>query len=477
MADEARLTAPLQESTLTLLAFSQDEGAVAAGLVTASLFDEPYKDVAARILQYRKRYGGEPPGSAHIEDLFDDVLTNGKNPQQKVYIRILDGMLQQAKDLNAGYVLKRISTFVRQQNLKVAVVEAAQRYQQGGDDIVDDVENILFTALKTRANPVEGGVFLDDVDTALGFLEHPPEGLPLGIPQFDRVNAGPASGEIMVFLAPKGRGKTWACTHVGKRALMRGESVLHISLEMGEAQIAQRYFQSLFAIAKRNEDYWHTFLDSDQAGRLDRIDFESRIPERYYSDPKIGNFLRREIGRWGSRLGRLVVKAFPSGTLTIGRLNAYLDWLETVQKFIPKLLIVDYPDLMNMDRSKLREQIGQNFIELRGLCGERNLAGFFPSQTNRASTETGTVKESHVAEDFSKLQTADKAIIYSQTQQEKAMNLARLTLDKNRGDRDGFTVLISQSYTTGQFVIGSPVSMSSNYFELLKQTQPPGKMT
>lgn len=472
MADDPRLTTSLQESCLTLLAFDQDQGNIAAGIVTAAHFDDPYRDVAAKIIAYRKRYG-KPPGSAHIDDLFDDVLTNPDHRQHKMYLRIIEGLLEQSHGLNSVYVAGRVQEFVRQQNLKVAVHEAAQRYQQSGDDLVTDVEGILFKALKLRTVGMGSGIFLNDTETSLSFLERPAQAMPLGIPQFDRVNAGPTPKTLLLFLAPKGRGKSWFATHCAKQALMQGLKVVHITLEMPEEQVIQRYFQSMFAIAVRNEDFQETRLVLDSLGRLSNIDFKKQRPKLNFQDPKINKILRGEMGKWGSRLGRIVVKEFPADQLTIEALNAYLDSLETIHKFIPHLLIVDYPDLMRLDRTDLRVATGQVIKQIRGLLSERNLAGVAPSQTNRKSTEVSTVGEEHVAEDFSKLQTADKAIIYSQTKEEKRFKLARLYLDKNRGDKDDITVLISQNYETGQFIMGKPVMMDKGYWDLLKQTQGP----
>lgn len=476
MADDApRLTTSLQESALTLLAFDSDQGALAMGMVTAAHFDDTYRDIAGKIITYRKRYG-KPPGAAHLDDLFDDVLTNPDHRQHKLYLRVIEGLLEQSRGLNAAYVASRVTEFVRQQSLKVAVHEAAQRYQQSGDDLVADVENILFKALKLRVTGVGGGIFLDDKDTALGFLERPAQALPLGIPQFDRVNAGPTPGTLLLFLAAKGRGKSWFATHCAKQALLQGEKVVHITLEMPEEQVIQRYFQTMFAIGVRNEEFIETRLVLDKLGRLSGIDFARAKPKLNFQDRSIQKILRGEMAKWGSRLGRIVVKEFPPDQLTIAQLNAYLDGLEQVHGFIPNMLIIDYPDLMQLgDRTNLRESTGQMIKSIRGVLSERKLKGVAPSQTNRASTDAATVKESHVAEDFSKLQTADKAIIYSQTPEEKKLKLARLYLDKNRGDKDDITVLIAQNYETGQFVLGKPVMMGKNYFDLVKQANPPDR--
>ena len=145
MAEEERLTAPLQESVLTLLAVGKDEGTIAAELLSTEFFDNDYRDIAERLIRYRERYR-EGPGATHIDDVFDHVLSDTKHKQYRAYQSILSGILEQAKGLNAPYVLSRVQDFIRHQNLKAAVIEAGQRYIQGGDDVTVDVENILHEA-------------------------------------------------------------------------------------------------------------------------------------------------------------------------------------------------------------------------------------------------------------------------------------------------------------------------------------------
>jgi pimeloyl-ACP methyl ester carboxylesterase len=40
--------------------------------------------------------------------------------------------------------------------------------------------------------------------------------------------------------------------------------------------------------------------------------------------------LREKIRGWGLRLGRIVIKEFPSGSLTLAQLSSYLDYVQTV---------------------------------------------------------------------------------------------------------------------------------------------------
>ncbi len=170
---------------------------------------------------------------------------------------------------------------------------------------------------------------------------------------------------------------------------------------------------------------------------------------------------------WGTRLGRLVIKAFPSGTLTVSHLEAYLDYLEQEHKFQPNVLIVDYPDLMAQDAKNYRISLGRTFVDLRGMFVDRNIAGFCPTQGNRSSLRAEKVRSDMVSEDITKVNTADIVLTYSRTEEEEQRGLGRLYVAHARNARDGATVILTQSYATGQFVLDSAL-MQSAYWEILK---------
>ena len=77
------------------------------------------------------------------------------------------------------------------------------------------------------------------------------------------------------------------------------------------------------------------------------------------------------------------------------------------------------------------------------------------------------VKDDMVAEDVSKIATADNVITYSQTEQERKLGLARLWVSNARNDEDKFMILISQCYAAGQFCLNSTL-MLSDYEEIIR---------
>lgn len=463
-----RLTTTLQESVLTLLATNDEQGRIAAGILRPEFFDDNYRDVATRVLDFRRKEG-KAPGKAHLDDLLDDVLSNPKHKRRQQYIHILEGVYAQAEGLNAAYVFSRVSEFARLQSLKAAWFEAADILKAGGEGSAAEVEEIWLRALRGREAGMTAGVFLSDRVNALSFLDRTDNAYKIGIPALDRVNCGPTPKEILLFIAPKGRGKSWWGVHCARQILLQGGKVAHVSLEMPIEQVVQRYYQNLFAIPKRGDEYRTTRFLLDDLGRIE--DFKERRikPKMYLRDPNVRKYLHGRIKDWGAQFDRLVVQEFPSGTLTEAKLEAYLDYLEVAHKFIPNALVLDYPDLMHIgNRNELRIELGRKFVNIRGICGRRNLAGILMTQGNRESIDAATVKSSMVAEDVSKLFTSDKVVLYSQTDAEREMGLARLRVNNNRGDRDSFNVLISQSYTSGQFVLDSlDMGNQRHYWDLV----------
>lgn len=465
MASEP-LTEALQESVLAVLAFNSQHGALVAAQVQPEHFSGIYHEIAAPVIEYRRKFG-KPPGAAHLEQLFSRAKLDPSDRKTHLLRRTLINLSAQAEVVNAEYVVSRTQDFVRAQQLKTALLEANERYLQGGEEAVSEVEGILNNALRFRQHTLDAGTFLRDVEKSPPFQDRQEETIALNIPELDRIGVGPARKRQLLYIAPKNTGKSWMCVHVGKQALLQKHRVVHVSLEMSEEEVLGRYYQSFFGIATRNDQFVKTTLELDDLGRL--ISFKSRRarPRLDFGDPSIRKILRNKVKLWGARFGRLVIKAFPSGTMTVLQLRGYLDFLELTQKFIPTVLIVDYPDLCKISATDFRLALGRIFVELRGLAVERNLALVTPTQSGRSSIGAKRVNSTDVTEDISKVFTADTVLTYSQTAEEAQRGLARLTVEHARNAPKGTQVVLSQSFATGQYVLAS-AALSNDYWEGLE---------
>lgn len=470
---QEKLKGTLQENVITLLAHDDANGRIAANLVEPGLFEGEYRVVAERCIDYIKRHGRAP--KHHVEDLLADILEDPNNRKARTFRQIIVSMLELSESINTVYVLGEVKTFVRLQRMKSAILTSAERLNAQQQTAIDEVEEIWNDLLRTQEVTFDAGMRLTDIDRLLEYLGQSHSEFEIGIEDLDKRHIVPYRGAVMLFLGATGVGKSWFLVHVGKHALHLRKKVLHISLEMSEDEVAQRYYQSLFAIQKRKAPVEITTLEVGKDRKLEHLNRDVVEPEISFSSPDIKVELESHITWFGKRYENLIIKRFPTRGLTISQLRAYLDSLETVERFIPDMLILDYIGIMNISERDYRISLGRTMEALRGLCVEKNIAGVTAQQASRQGARAVRTSKVHVAEDWSLPGTSDVTLTLSATQEEQQFGLARLSVDKARAEKDKFTVLITQAYDIGQFALES-VPMLGNYFDVLgEMTKEEGK--
>lgn len=455
------LTGAIQEGLLAVLCFDQEKGPIVKSTIDPNYFDIYYRPIVRRAHEYWEQY--QVPPNEHLIDIIEE-LSHEQPKNADVLHRIYDSLMQTRESLNPDYLLDRATTFVRQQRLKDGIMRAVEFVQEGNLDEAEGVLNQSMIGVHALFDP---GVKLTDVDRSLAFLTEQVDAFPTGILALDRRGLGPTRKELHLFMAPPKRGKTWWLVHLGKHALMHHKRVVHITLEMSESKTCQRYIQTLFSVSKRKEDHIRIAFEEDDTGRLTGFK-QVKVPKRpAFTDRKIRQVILDRLDRAMSPFS-LVVKQFPTGGLTMGALAAYLDTLEAAQRFIPDLLLLDYVDLMDIDPATYRLSLGALYKELRGLAVKRNIAIATASQVNRAGAKARLVTDIHAGEDYSKVATSDTVITYNQTDDERALGLARLFVAAGRSDEDRFLILISQRYALGQFCMAS-TRMASKYWDMVAE--------
>ncbi len=460
------LTESLQEAVLAALAFDTKHGGLIAAQVQAENFSGLYRDVATAVLNYRQRYN-KPPGTAHLEHIFSAAQLDPSNRANHALRRILVTLSQQAEGINGEYVLSQTQGFIRHQKLGAALLAANERYVQGGEASTGETEDILQAALRFRETTLDAGTFLSEVDKSSAFTPQGEQFYSLGIPLLDKQGIGLYLKRQFLYIGPKGSGKSFFCVHAGRQALLQKAKVLHVTLEMPEIEVLDRYYQSFFGLATRPGHFNKVHFELDELFRLTGFKVRKSKPRLDFTDPAIGKILKKKVAHWGTRFNRLVIKEFPSGTLTIKQLTGYLDYLEMSHQFVPNVLIVDYPDLFNIPTRDFRLALGRVFVDLRGIAGDRNLALVTPTQGGRASIGAKYVASTHVAEDVSKLFTADTIATFSRTKAEERLGLGRLSIEHARGASAGSVVLLSQAYSIGQYVLDA-VPLNNAYWDRLE---------
>lgn len=440
----------IQENMVALLLHDDTLSHYVRAHIDLKLYEGLYQPIASAAYDYLQNYGSPP--KQHIFDLLEKELEADSKRSDRLRL-LLVGLDRTYSEggYNLEYVKTQIQSFVSEQTITTALVEAGYALSNKNEESVSKAHDILQRALYTSTESFDLGKALKDFDVSEIFARRTEGISPTGIRSLDKEGLGPARGELHVFVALPNRGKSWWLVNLGRRAAQRGQKVLHITLEMSAESCALRYMQCLFAIRSGSADPFRVDFERDKQGRL--IGLDKRAIAKYLDvkQPDLKNILKEKLEK--TPLGPIRIKQFASGTLTMGELYTYLRNLENIENFIPDLLILDYPDLMRVSSENLRIELGRTFVELRGLAVRKNLALATATQSNREGEGKKLITGRNLSEDFSKIMTCDVMFSYNQTDEERMLGLARLFVMKSRNTEAGQKFLISQNYGIGQFVL------------------------
>lgn len=445
---EQLLEGSLEDNILTILVWSEMHAPVVALRVPVDLFStRPYQKIADHAVEYLTKYN-KPPG-VHIRDLLEADLRRGD--EGRFLEQILGAMDELRVNLQPDFVLSQLDRFIQVRQLTQAVESAADSLHAG--DLEAAQEALSATSLVTKTD--YPSVWLRDSDKWVSFLDQEEDSqFSSGVGIFDERGISPRRGALFLIIGPTGAGKSWWLNEMGKaNVILTHKNVLHITLEMDIEEVQQRYTQSFLGMTE-SEVISHRVpvYNHDTLGRFTTMTFNNIVP------PSVAGIRKadlKEMLQPFQRRGQLLIQWFPTGMLTVPQLAAYLDMLDKTQGFKPDIVLLDYLDLMKTDSRDLRVSTGVLTRELRGLAGMRNFALVTPTQGNRLSSTVRLVNANMVAEDWSKIGTADFVCTMSQTLDEKNIGIMRLLVAKARRRQDKWIALITQSYRTGQFCLDS----------------------
>ena len=462
----------LQENVITLLIHNDEHCLLLRNIIPQTLYEGVYYEITRRVYKFIDTYKKAPKD--HVLDLFTDILDGKDIARKELYENVFDHITEFKDTINIEYTLKSIKNFISEQNLKQAVLNITDLLSGNDDEKLDKIKSLFNEAARDQINLFDPGTQLTDLSRSLLFLNEDRDKFYTGIAELDSKDLTPARKELYLFIGLAKAGKTQWLINLTRQSLVRGKKVLHISCEMSETRMAERYFSNLFGITKRYEPYKITKFESTDNGELTNIITNEYMPKHFFGQEDIKKLIINKVIDSSYDLNNLYIKEFPTGSLTINGIKAFLDMLEG-DGFIPDLLLIDYVDIMKLPSDgNYRIALGQLYKELRGIAVERNIAVVTVSQSNRDGMKAKKITEGNVAEDWSKIATADTIITYNQTDAEAELNLARLYVASARNDVGKMTILISQAYSMNQFVRASH-PMTKDYWKYLDDEETGGE--
>ena len=319
------------------------------------------------------------------------------------------------------YVKDQVLDFCKNQSIKNAILDSVTLLEDGKYDVI---KKKIDTAMKAGQDSDIGHDYKVMIteryeDTVRNVIS-------TGWDVIDEATQGGfGKGELILFAAPPGIGKSWSLINIGVAAMKQGKTVAHYTLELNEGYVGQRYDAVLSGIAVANLKY--------------NMDDVKKAVQGVKGD--------------------LVVKHYPTKTAGVTSLKAHMDKM-ILQGKKPDLVIVDYADLLRgPTKEKRHEELEEIIEDLRGMAGEYEVPVYTASQINRSGADDDIITGTKIAGSFSKLMTADFVVSLSRKIEDKLAGTGRWHVIKNRFGPDGMTLPSKANMSNGRINIYSDDSV------------------
>jgi hypothetical protein len=330
-----------------------------------------------------------------IDEIDNDVLKSG-------VVEKLRDVWKNIESTDLEFVQSETLDFCKNQTLKNAILESVDMLENKN---YDGIKSIIDDAMKAGTERDLGHDYIPSLETRLEESSRITVKTPWDVIN-DITDGGLGAGELGVVVAPAGIGKSWTLQALGSEVVRKGKTVVHYSLELNENYVGLRYDSIFSGVTTANIKYH-----------------------------------KEEVQKQISKLpGKLLIKYFPTKAASVQTLGAHLKQIELSGVNID-MVIVDYADILMPTGffKEKRHAIGNIYEDLRGLAGELEIPIWTASQANRSALEEDVIGADKVAEDYSKVMTADFVMSMSRKVEDKIANTGRFHVIKNRFGIDGVT--------------------------------------
>tara|TARA_R110000824_G_scaffold11622_14_gene50978 strand:+ start:1168 stop:2529 length:1362 start_codon:yes stop_codon:yes gene_type:complete len=351
-----------------------------------------------KLFEYKEEYEVHPSNDA-LTAIFRAEIEDENAVLQK---QVRDFFVRAAADgdvEDTAYVKSKALEFCKKQVLKNAIMKSVPLINKCS---FEQIEKLITDALKLGLDNNYGYDYIKDFEKR--FLVKTRNPISTGWSKIDKItHGGLGIGELTVIVAPTGAGKSHVLVHLGAQAIKQGRNVVHITLELADTVVAQRYDSCITGYNLNN------LLENKEAilENIQNVD------------------------------GQLIIKEYPTKSASTNTLKNHLEKIRQNEMSID-MIIVDYGDLLRPTAkvTEKRHELESIYEELRGLAQIFECPLITASQTNRKGLNEEVVTLDSVSEAFNKCFVADLIISLSRTIRDKNTNIGRLFIAKNRNGPD-----------------------------------------
>ncbi len=327
-------------------------------------FDKKLKNIAEFINQYVDQYKVMP----------DPVILNAAC--QNTNMTVL-----QLPPENYDWLLDEFERFSRHKSLERAIIQSADLLEKGD---YGPVEKLVKDAIQISLNKDMGTDYFESPRSRLNALKDNNGQISTGWPSVDKkLYGGFNRGELNIFAAASGGGKSLFLANMGVNWALMGLNVIYLTFELSEKLVAMRLDSMMTGISSR-----------EIFRNIDEVELKVKMLEK--------------------KSGSIQIKYMPSGK-NANDIRAYLKEYQVKKGVKPDVILIDYLDLMMPLSIKVSPSdlfVKDKYVseELRNLAMEMQSITVTASQLNRAAVEEIEFDHSHISGGLSKIQTADNVI-------------------------------------------------------------------
>lgn len=278
---------------------------------------------------------------------------------------------------DSQFIKDQTLNFCKNQKLKTAILRSVELLKSGK---YDEIKASVDEAMKAGTDRNIGHEYMEDI--AARFVENKRNTIPTPWDILNEImDGGLGTGEMGVFVAPAGIGKSMALVNIAAGVAKRGLNVIYYTLELSETYVGARF------------DSHYTGIPSQD------LKFHQEEVVEALKDVK----------------GKLIIKYYPTKTATVNTIAAHIDKC-IMQGIKPDVILVDYADLLRDTgvKGSVRNDImlGNIYEELRGLAGTYGVPLYTASQANRCHVLTDKVETPSGIVDIGTLKTGDEILTH-----------------------------------------------------------------
>lgn len=472
----------------------------------------PYGDWLSGVcIEYLAKYGTAP--GKDVLDIFKSSLKAGRvNPTMADvtldFLKSLD--FKDPPTINHGYLAKKAQDYFVLQLHRQLLRRLELAVEKGDAQLCEEaVAEVKKVRLQTGqvCDP-----FADKDKVREAFLKDEKPLFKLSGAIGKMLNPQLKSKRMLAFIATAKRGKTWLEYKLAKTAKRYGNHVAVFAAGDEDEDSSIIRFGTMLTGKNTDDEYTGTFAfplfdcvknQTDNCfkrcrkgrGRLPDIpkeEFDRMTPEQildkcpkwrpcaacrnttkygvyeaavWYKNKTVGKLVWQDAWKAFTRFRKFSPKSslrlftYSAQTLTVSEIIRQLDMAEDMDDWVPTVVVVDYPDIMQdeSDSKEVRHKENEKWLKLRKLSQDRSILLILVTQSNTGGYGSDSIVATNVNEDRRKLDHVTGLFAINQSDDEKRKRIARIgsvVQRKGRADIE-FQVMILQELEKGNMFTDS----------------------